>query len=1106
MPKYLITLLAFALFACNSSSSDDEIFQIIDSDSSGLDFINVIDETDKVNYFKYMYMYIGGGLAVADFDNDGLEDVFMVSNSNESKLYKNLGDLKFQDVTGISGISKRPGFDVGAAVADINNDGWLDIYITRGGWIDENDAFANMLFINNGIQKDADGNSFVTFTEQAKAYGLDEANRGVAATFFDYDRDGDLDLYLSNTPDFEDKSAYVIDLEKVATDPRTLALKGSDKLYNNNGKGFFNDVSLSAGIKADIGFGLSPQVGDLNGDYWPDIYVCNDFRVPDFVYINQQDGTFKESRNETIKHMSFNSMGADIGDINNDGDLDIMTLDMNPEDHVRAKTTMGMTSQYLFELMVNKNYHHQYMHNMLQLNNGNGTFSEISNMAGVANTDWSWSCLFADYDLDGYNDVYVTNGVFRDVIDRDVNNEILQALRTRGRKPTDADFLEFTKKLPQQKLTNYIYKNNGDLTFKDVSTSWVKESPAFSNGAAYADLDNDGDLELIVSNLNDKMTLLKNLSIEKGKGNFVKFKLRGSETNIWGIGATIKLYLQNGQILTRQLVTTRGFLSAVSQVLHFGLATDAKVLRGEVIWSDGQVQDLGKIDVNSVMEVKYKPVGNLLIADKESPFLFKEEVTIPFVHKETIFDDFKLQTLAPQRFSQEGPALAVADINKDGIDDFYIGGATNQSGELYLGKKGGGYLLVIQPEFVRDKGSEDTDAAFFDVDNDADLDLIVLTGSSELTGGYLASLPKMYINDGKGNFKRDFKLLPNISGLCTSVEVVDYNKDGYNDLFIGCRAVPGYYPLSPTHFLLLNNGDFFEDYTYTIAPELNGIGMVTDAKWIDINKDGNVDLLLCGEFMGIEVFENNGSQLIRSDKYKSLQGAIGWWNEIALADIDNDGYIDIIAGNQGLNTKYKANMKTPFNVYYNDFDNNSVIDPIYSTFYKDKEVPVRGRVSIIQQIPSWGDRIRTFKEFAEHDIKSLLGSGYQSASKLSAIEFRSGIFRNAHGEFVFEPFDPVLQTAPINSILVADFDGDGQKDLLMAGNNYTYENETTRADAGNGYFLKGNKNGIYVYVPNKTNGFWANNDVRQLAILKSESKSYVLVANNDKPTQLYSFK
>ena len=366
MPKYLITLLAFALFACNSSSSDDEIFQIIDSDSSGLDFINVIDETDKVNYFKYMYMYIGGGLAVADFDNDGLEDVFMVSNSNESKLYKNLGDLKFQDVTGISGISKRPGFDVGAAVADINNDGWLDIYITRGGWIDENDAFANMLFINNGIQKDADGNSFVTFTEQAKAYGLDEANRGVAATFFDYDRDGDLDLYLSNTPDFEDKSAYVIDLEKVATDPRTLALKGSDKLYNNNGKGFFNDVSLSAGIKADIGFGLSPQVGDLNGDYWPDIYVCNDFRVPDFVYINQQDGTFKESRNETIKHMSFNSMGADIGDINNDGDLDIMTLDMNPEDHVRAKTTMGMTSQYLFELMVNKNYHHQYMHNMLQ--------------------------------------------------------------------------------------------------------------------------------------------------------------------------------------------------------------------------------------------------------------------------------------------------------------------------------------------------------------------------------------------------------------------------------------------------------------------------------------------------------------------------------------------------------------------------------------------------------------------------------------------------------------------------------------------------------------------------------------------------------------------
>jgi enediyne biosynthesis protein E4 len=1100
MSKYLLSLLAFVLFSCSSSSSEDEVFQIIDSDSTGLDFINVIDETDKVNYFKYMYMYIGGGLAVADFDNDGLEDVFMVSNSNESKLYRNLGDLKFEDVTSLAGIKKRPGFDVGAAVADINNDGWLDIYITRGGWIDENDAFSNMLFINNGI---AEGESFVTFTEQAKAYGLDDANRGVAATFFDYDRDGDLDVYLSNTPDFEDKSANVIDLEKVATDPRTLDLKGSDKLYNNNGKGFFNDVSLSAGIKGDIGFGLSPQVGDLNGDSWPDIYVCNDFRVPDFVYINQKDGTFKESRNETIKHMSFNSMGADIGDINNDGDLDIMTLDMNPEDHVRAKTTMGMTSQYLFELMVNKNYHHQYMHNMLQLNNGNGTFSEIANMAGVANTDWSWSCLFADYDLDGFNDIYVTNGVFRDVIDRDVNNEILQELRRRGRKPTDEDFLEFTKKLPQQKLTNYIYKNNGDLTFKDVSTSWVKESPAFSNGAAYADLDNDGDLELIVSNLNDKMTLLKNLSIENDKGNYVKFKLKGSETNLWGIGATVKLYLKNGQILTRQLVTTRGFLSAVSQVLHFGLAKDAIVERGEVIWSDGKVQELGKIDVNSVMEIKYNPAGDFQLKENISPTVFKEELSVPFVHKETLFDDFKMQTLAPQRFSQEGPALAVSDINNDGIDDMYIGGAANQPGEMYLGKKGGGFQRVYQSEFVLDKSSEDTDAVFFDVDNDKDLDLLVLSGTSEMPGG---SIPRLYINDGKAGYYRDRDRLPNISGLCTTVKVVDYNKDGFNDLFIGCRAVPGYYPLSPTHFLLVNNGDFLEDYTYSIAPELNGIGMITDAEWIDNNKDGNIDLLLCGEFMGIEVFENNGTQLFRSDKYKSLQNAIGWWNEIVLADVDNDGDIDIIAGNHGLNTNYKANVKAPFSVYYNDFDNNSVIDPIYSTFYKDKEVPVRGRVSIIQQIPSWGDRIRTFKEFAEHDMKSLLGTGYESASKLSAIEFRSGIFKNESGDFNFEPFIPALQTAPINSILLADFDGDGIKDLLMAGNNYTYENETTRADAGNGYFLKGSKEGKYSYVPNKTNGFWANNDVRQLAILKAESKSFVLVANNDKPTQLYSFK
>jgi enediyne biosynthesis protein E4 len=1103
----VLIILTACMFGCKNNGdtkTEPQIFEPVSSDYSGVNFINKIEETEAANYFKYMYMYIGGGVASADFDKDGLEDLFLVSNSHESKLYKNLGNLKFEDITATSGIFKKTGFDVGAAVADVNNDGWLDIYVTRGGWNPENGAFANMLFINNGISTLPNGKKGVTFTEKAEEYGLADQNRGIAATFFDFDHDGDIDLYLSNTPDFEDKGNVILDLEQVKTDPKTLEQKGSDKLYKNTGNNHFEDVSVAAGIKPDIGFGLSPQVGDLNNDGWMDIYVCNDFRIPDFIYINNQDGTFSEKRNESLKHMSFNSMGSDIADINNDGLMDIFTLDMNPEDYVRARTTMGMTSQYQFELMVNKNYHRQYMHNMLQLNNGNGTFSEIANMAGVANTDWSWACLMADFDLDGYNDIYVTNGVFRDVIDRDVNDEILKTLQARGRKPSDADFLEFVKKLPQQKLNNYFYKNNGDLTFKDATQQWTETNPTFSNGATYADLDNDGDLDLVVSNLNDEVSILKNTSREQALGDYLKFNIEGPKNNTFGVGTTVKLYLKSGEILTRQLLTTRGFLSAVSRTLHFGIKPGTEIEKAEVIWPNGKMQALTGIAPNKTTTISYSETLAVdYTPEKENSTGIFKELPSDFKHIDPIFDDFKIQTLLPQKYSQIGPALATADINKDGLTDFFVGGARGQAGQIFIGKPNGTFAVSPQTEFEMDKNTEDSDAIFFDADQDKDLDLLVLGGSSEFKITENSLNHRLYINDGKGHFVRDYSLFPMVTSVGAVVKACDFDGDGDQDIFIGSRMVPGYYPLAPSHYFIVNNNGLFEDMTALYAPQLERFGMISDATFADIDNDKDLDLIVCGEWTGIEVFENTNKQFILSDKYPNLSNAKGWWNKIEVIDIDGDGDKDIVAGNRGLNSKDKGSVKFPLAIYGNDFDNNGVVDPIMTTWFNKKEVPVRGRMAIIQQMPTIGNQSTTFKGFAMKSIQEIIGESLGSAIKLEANEFRSGIFINdGKMKFTFEAFAPQMQTSPINSILFADFDHDGKKDLLMAGNNYMCENETTRQDAGNGFFLKGNGAGKFVFIPNKKHNFWVQKDVRKMVLA---NKNEILVANNNDIMQHFAY-
>lgn len=1074
------------------------MFTEVSPERSKIDFVNTLEETLESNYYQYMYTYIGGGIAVGDLNEDGFVDVYFTSNSGEDKLYLNRGGLEFSDITQKAGIIHNDGFNTGVTMVDVNNDGMLDIYVSRGGWKDDNSKFANLLYMNNGDE---------TFTEKAEEMGLADANRTIQTTFFDYDKDGDLDAYVSNTPDITSRTE-VLDLEKIQKDPKTLKLKGSDRLYQNDGSGHFTDVSKKAGLQYDIGFGLNPQVGDLNNDGWPDIYVCNDFNVPDLVYINNQNGSFTESRDQFFKHMSFNSMGSDMADIDNDGLLDLMTLDMNPADYVRSKTTMAMTSIEQFELMVNEGYHHQYMHNMLHMNNGNSTFSEVSKMAGMADTDWSWSILSADFDLDGFNDLFITNGVYRDVMDRDMLAETLDILKANQRKPTDEDFLQFAKMLPQQKLQNYFFRNKGDRTFEDVSDEWSDNKATFSNGAVYADLDNDGDLDVLVNNINDKATLLENHKMNPYERNYyLRVSLDGPRDNQYGVGTTVKLHFENDSVQVRTLVNTRGFLSSVSNNLHFGMGKHLKAKKMEIIWPDGKVQVLEDVMANQWLFMNHQFAEETEPVVSHSDEKIFEKVDSQILHEDPYFNDYAIQILLPHKLSQTGPGVAKGDINGDGLEDLFIGGGHNQSGQLLLGNKKGPFKPLNSDAFSKDKMYEDVGATFFDADNDGDDDLYVVSGSYEFMENPRLLVDRLYLNDGHGNFEKATDAIPEV-GIAGSVIVPsDYDNDGDIDLFLGGRVITGRYPHPASSLLLINDGGRFTVQNDRLAPQLNSIGLVTDAQWVDLDNDTKTDLVITGEWMGVQVFLNQNNQLVRSDKYTTLSEAVGWWNELQVTDIDNDGDQDIIAGNLGLNYKFHASPEKPFEIYTSDFDLNGSQDIILAKEYQGKQVPVRGKTCMTQQLPYLAQKIPTYNEFATKDLKGIVGEELETALHYKATEFRSGIFlNNGKQDFSFIPFNNAVQQSPVNSIVFEDFDGDGLKDLLLAGNNHHSEVETTRSDAGIGTFLKGNGKGEFQPISFMKSGFFADKDVRDMVLFYSSKAKYVLVANNNDTHDLFKVK
>ncbi|WP_166385957.1 VCBS repeat-containing protein [Polaribacter sp. 11A2H] len=1098
--KYLSALvIVFSVFSCSKSVDSlgsEKMFTKVPSDISGVTFQNKILESERLHYYKYQYIYIGGGVAAADFNNDGLEDLFFTSNVYHNQLFINKGNFKFEDITLKAGIVKRPGFDVGVSVADVNNDGFLDIYINRAGWYQGDEKLANMLYINNGD---------LTFTEQAQKYGLADTNKSINSTFFDYDKDGDLDVYIANAPSDFGLTGKIIDLDKIEGSEQTKSLRGSDRLYQNDGNGHFTDVSKEAGIKLDIGFGLNAQVGDLNNDGWDDIYVSNDFITPDFAYLNNGNGTFTEARNDLFKHISYYSMGSDIADINNDGLTDLMVLDMSPEDYVRSKTTMSMMSIDRFQEMVDADYHHQYMHNVLQINNGNNTYSEVANMSGIASTDWSWSTLFADFDLDGYNDIYVTNGVYRDVVDRDTNKEIDAYIKENKAKLSEEDFYKFTQKLPQQKLTNYFFKNNQKGQFSNTTEDWASEAPTFSNGAVYVDLDNDGDLDIVTNNLDEDATILRNNTRETSNKNYLNIKFKGSDKNKFGVGTKVQLFLNNDEIITRQLINARGYLSSMSNTLNFGIGENTTIPKLEVTWYNGKKQVLENVKVNQTLTINYAESSEISKVEKPVTTKIFTEEAFNFSHKEIPYNDFDKQVLLPHKLSQTGPTIAKADLNNDSLDDLFIGGAHLQEAQLLIAQKSGGYTSIAIADFKKDSKYEDVSASFFDADNDGDLDLYVVSGSYEFKEGSDLLEDRLYINNGNFKFRRNTTKIPSLKTAGSVVRAADYDNDGDIDLFIGSRVVPDKYPYAPTSYLLINEKGVFKNKTATISPELVTIGMVTDAQWADIDNDNDIDLIVTGEWMGIEVFVNEDGKLSENNSYASLSSAKGWWNTIVIEDIDGDGDKDIVAGNLGLNYKFHASKEKSFHVYTHDFDNNGTEDIMLAKYYNNKQVPVRGKGCTAQQMPYLKDRIKTYNEFASKDIGGILGANFSESLHYEVNEFQSGIFINeGAGNFNFKPFPLEAQRAPINSILFDDFDGDEIKDLLMAGNNHLSEIETTRADSGIGVFLKGKKQGEFEFFVNTKTGFFADKDVRALKKIKTNAGTSVIVINNNSNHQKYN--
>lgn len=1076
------------------------MFYRIPSNHSGIKFNNQIIETDSFNVLTSEYIFNGGGVAIGDFNNDGRPDIFFTGNQVQNKLYLNQGEFMFEDVSEVAGITAEDRWNTGIAIIDINNDNLLDIYVCAA-MLPTDMENANMLFVNQGLNKDG----VPIFKEMAEQYGIADTGNSMGSAFFDYDKDGLLDLYVLNN----------VIIHELPTTYRKKVVDGSalsnDRLYHNNGDGTFTDVTIQAGITIE-GFGLGVAISDLNYDGWPDIYVSNDYLTNDLLYINNHDGTFSNEIDKLIKHQSVFSMGSDISDFNNDGFLDIFNLDMLGETNYRMKTTIGDSKYNTYILNEKFGYEYQYMRNMLHIGNGPGLpYSEIGLYSGVAKTDWSWSPLFMDVDNDGFRDLLITNGYPRDLTDLDFGDFNFNVRRYLGPN-------KILDSIPIVKIPNYGYKNVGNSNFEDVSRQWGINIPSFSNGAAFADLDGDGDLDYIVNNINDEAFIFENKlnEDENNNNNYLSIKLKGPKTNNSGIGAKLVVRFDNDTFQYYEHHLSRGYMSSVQDFAHFGLGTKTRVKSIEILWPDDRFQKVADVKSNQSIILQH---DNAVLAKSDELFfpltqkkndpIFIEisgQIGIDFTHQENDVVDYNVQRVIPHKLTQNGPCIAIGNLNGDGTEDFIVGSSSGFSPIIFFQKQDGTFRSEPLFKDECNKKYEEEALVLFDLDNDGDLDLYLVSGSNEFEAQSNFYVDRIMINDGKGNFLLAPEKIPEIRASGSIVKAEDFDNDGFIDLFVGGRTPYAQYPLPEKSYLLKNVNGKLEDVTEIFSPELRNVGMLSDAAWKDIDNDGLKELVLVGEFMPITIFKNEVTSF-RKLENTGIDSLYGWWRSIVADDFDNDGDIDFVVGNLGANNLYQPLPDRPVTVFAKDFDNNGTIDPVIFAYFRSnyenatyEPFPVNFWGDLSAQSPLFRSKYKYYKDYAEATAETLLTADeLNGATKMTGNYDKTSYVENlGNGKFELHELPWEVQLSPINRILVIDYNDDGNDDLLLIGNDYGNEVFVGRYDAFNGSLLKGNGKGDFEVVNSLQSGFLVSGDAKEMVSLKSANGSppYIIVTQN----------